>query len=106
MPDGKGGRYFFHLMQRHPNAGQDDFWTSKASAEQLLDEARRLTAGLPARFKKVIDKATPGGVRVPPIRMYCLLLDSLPESRVTLLGDAAHAMTTRKQLSPYSTCAS
>ena len=89
-------------MQRDPDVVKDDFWAFKATRDELLDEARSLISNLPARFRTIVDKATPEGIRVPPIRMYTLLLDSLPEGRVTLLGDAAHAMTNRKQSNPLS----
>ncbi|KAI1331017.1 putative monooxygenase [Xylariaceae sp. FL0255] len=64
-PDGKSGTFFWVLIWPDEEAVKDDFWTNTASAEE--------------QWKFVTEKWT-------------LFLNSLPTGRVTLLGDAAHAM--------------
>lgn len=93
LPDGKSGKYYFHCFLRDESARHEGHWTQTATQEELLAEARRKTKNLPAKFRTLIDRAQVEGVRVPPLRLYTLVIDQMPTGRATLLGDAAHAMT-------------
>ncbi|KAK8039631.1 hypothetical protein PG993_008042 [Apiospora rasikravindrae] len=98
-PDGKSGEYYFTLLWTDPEVARDDthetFWTRTASREELLAFVRRITAELPDKFRRVVDETKVEGMLSRQITIYTLILDedSLPAGRVTLLGDAAHAMT-------------
>ncbi|KAK8129710.1 hypothetical protein PG999_002090 [Apiospora kogelbergensis] len=97
-PDGKSGEYYFSLLWTDPDVAGNDpdsFWTRTSSGEDLLAFTKRITAALPPKFRRTIDETTPEGMLTRPITIYTLILDedALPAGRVTLLGDAAHAMT-------------
>ncbi|KAK8086462.1 FAD-dependent monooxygenase cctM [Apiospora phragmitis] len=97
--DGKSGDYYFSLLWSDPDVARDDtyetFWTHTAPKEELLAFARRITAALPPKFRRTVDETTVEGMLARQITIYTLILDedALPAGRVTLLGDAAHAMT-------------
>ncbi|KAK9772520.1 putative fad binding domain protein [Seiridium cardinale] len=58
---------------------------------------------LTAPFKSTTEETTYDGIRIPPLRLSTLIVPALPAERVTLLGDAAHAMTPYKgRQSPLS----
>ncbi|KAK8097616.1 FAD-dependent urate hydroxylase [Apiospora kogelbergensis] len=88
-----GADYYFHLTGQDDGADRDDFWTYAASRQQLLAFARKQARDLPPRFRCVIDRASVGRMKSPPVRLNTLIMDSLPVGRCTLLGDAAHVMT-------------
>ncbi|KAK8114924.1 hypothetical protein PG999_006993 [Apiospora kogelbergensis] len=92
-PDGKSGDYYFHLAWQDDNAGRDDHWMTSATAEELRDYALRATQNMPPQFRCMVERAQLEDFKVPPLRLITILLDSLPLGRVTILGDAAHAMT-------------
>ncbi|KAK6866052.1 monooxygenase [Apiospora arundinis] len=92
-PDGKSGDYYFHLAWEDANAGRDDHWMASATAEELRNYALRATKGAPRQFRCMVERAKLEDVKVPPLRLVTILLDTLPVGRVTILGDAAHAMT-------------
>lgn len=84
-----GADYYFHLTGQDDGADRDDFWTYAASRQQLLAFARKQARDLPPRFRCVIDRASVGRMKSPPVRLNTLIMDSLPVGRCTLLGDAA-----------------
>ncbi|KAI0119472.1 putative monooxygenase [Daldinia grandis] len=94
FPDGKSGKYFFSLFWRDDEATKKDFWTYSASSEKLYETALEKTKHLPAKFRSIVRKTGPGGMKNPPLHIYTLTMDPelLPKGRVTLLGDAAHCM--------------
>ncbi|KAF3064198.1 hypothetical protein GL218_02381 [Daldinia childiae] len=93
-PDGKSGKYFFNLFWRDDEATKKDFWTYSASSEKLYETALEKTKHLPAKFRSIVEKTGPQGMKNPPLHIYTLTMDPelLPKGRVTLLGDAAHCM--------------
>lgn len=88
-PGQAGANYYFHLTGNDDNADRDDFWTYSATAEELLGFLKRQCRDLPPKWRGVLDKATVERMKCPPVRLNTLIMDSLPVSRVTLLGDAA-----------------
>ncbi|KAI1466581.1 putative monooxygenase [Daldinia caldariorum] len=94
FPDGKSGRYFFNLFWRDEAATRKGFWTYSASSEKLYETALEKTKHLPPKFRSIIEKTGPEGMKNPPLRFYTLIMDPdlLPKGRITLLGDAAHCM--------------
>lgn len=97
-PDGHSAHYYFHVMIPEPAAAEDGYWTYSASREELHKALLERTKELPERLRVIVDKLPVEGVRVPPLRFNTLVLPSLPVGRVTLLGDAAHAMTPCKYM--------
>jgi hypothetical protein len=98
-PDGKSGLYFFNLMWRDSGIVAGGHWSETASKEKLYEAAIERTKTVPPKYKEVIEKTTAKGMRAPPTKFHSLIMTSLPEGRVTLLGDAAHSMTPCEYLS-------
>ncbi|KAH8881892.1 putative monooxygenase [Thozetella sp. PMI_491] len=92
-PDGKSALFYFHLMAHDKEAAEPGHWTETASKEELFAAAMKMTERLPDKYNAIIKKTTIQGMRERPIKFHSLIIDQLPESRVTLLGDAAHCMT-------------
>lgn len=96
--DGKSGRYYWSVSYRDESARQRPNWIAAASREDLYSIARRKLDKLNPRFLEVLDKTDPSGIVLPPLKLQDIELLSLPVSRVTLLGDAAHCMTPCKYM--------
>ncbi|KAK6079469.1 early conidial development-2 [Seiridium cupressi] len=92
-PDGKSGKFYGHLMWEDEAATKDNFWVHSATKDQLRECLIQKTASLPPRYKAAIDHATAMNMWAPPLRHSTLVMRSMPAGRITLLGDAAHAMT-------------
>lgn len=94
ITDDKSSAYFYWFVSWvDPAAGEPDFWTMNASQEELLEYARRKTAGIHPRFLELINLTNAEGVLHPPIKLRDWVPDDIPRGRVTLLGDAVHPMT-------------
>ncbi|KAI1165348.1 putative monooxygenase [Nemania serpens] len=91
-PDGKSGKFGWGLVWPDDGAAKDDFWVYNATAQEQYDFVIEKTKNLPAKYLTAIKKSDPQSC-LPILRLYTLILDSMPTGRVTLLGDAAHAMT-------------
>ncbi|KAI3332361.1 putative monooxygenase [Xylariaceae sp. AK1471] len=90
-PDGKSGTFGFALIWPDEGAAKEDFWVHKADAQELYDFVVEKTKGLPAKYLATLKRADPK-TTLPILRLYTLIMDSMPTGRITLLGDAAHAM--------------
>ncbi|KAI8629198.1 putative monooxygenase [Xylariaceae sp. FL1651] len=90
-PDGKSGEWFYGLMWPDERATKEDFWTYTASAKEQYDFVMQKIKDLPAKYRTVVEGSEERTL-TPPIRLYTLIMDSMPTGRITLLGDAAHAM--------------
>ncbi|KAH9895416.1 hypothetical protein F4778DRAFT_783772 [Xylariomycetidae sp. FL2044] len=91
LPDEKSGSYYWFVTYVDDEAGSHKSWIKSASNEQLLDAARQKCKDVPPHVKAILGKTKPADMR-PSIQFYTLQMASLPQSRMTLLGDAAHAM--------------
>lgn len=74
--------------------GQEQSWARAATAEELYQKAKVRTDHWPDFLKAVVKETGPRGIHRPPIRLLETVLpeDTLPNGRVTLLGDAMHSM--------------
>lgn len=75
-------------------------WLFNTSRHELRELAVKLAAGIPAELREIIDTSTDEDIVMPLVKFREFMTpDSLPEGRVTLLGDAAHSMTPCESLS-------
>ena len=92
--DGQSGRFYWMFMQPDSeNIVNADHWLQASSQQERLDHVKKTAAPLPAKLREIFELTPAEGMRKDMHIWRDLELDSLPSSRVTLLGDAAHAMT-------------
>ena len=73
-------------------AEKEDFWTVNASKEELRSFTMNSLDGVHPDFAEIF-RATPvEGMLHPPLQLRDMTPPKLPRGRVTLLGDATHAM--------------
>ncbi|KAI0861853.1 putative monooxygenase [Xylaria cubensis] len=92
FPDAKSGRVGWALIWPDEGATKEDFWVYSATGKEQYDFVVEKTKTLPAKFLTTIKRSDPQTC-IPVLRLWSLKMDSMPTGRVTLLGDAAHAMT-------------
>lgn len=73
---------------------KDDSWAKSASAQEILDFALQKIKHFPPEIIESVAQTDLSGVQCPPLSLLEVVLPEarLPTRRVTLLGDAAHAM--------------
>jgi 2-polyprenyl-6-methoxyphenol hydroxylase-like FAD-dependent oxidoreductase len=94
FPGGQSGRFYWMFMQPDPSdISHPQHWLQTSSQQEKLDQVLKTVAGLAPELREIFELTPAEGVRKEPHVWQDLELDSLPSSRVVLLGDAAHAMT-------------
>ncbi|KAI0906005.1 putative monooxygenase [Ustulina deusta] len=91
-PDGESGKFAWALIWPDEGPTKEDFWVYKAPAQKQYDFVVEKTKDLSAEYLTTVKRSDPQ-TTIPVRRLYTLVLDSMPTGRITLLGDAAHAMT-------------
>lgn len=102
--DGKTGHFYWMFMQpteteSDADTSEDDtsssskHWLQTASQKEKLDHVLKTVGRLPPRLREIFELTPVEGVRKEAHVWRDMELGSLPAGRVTLLGDAAHAMT-------------
>lgn len=91
-PDGKAATYVLNLFRTSKDALDDASGVFSASREELYRYVVGRTSTLPPKFRAIVEKGDAEGINTPPLRFFTVDLPSMPAGRVTLLGDAAHAM--------------
>ncbi|KAH8585386.1 monooxygenase FAD-binding protein-like protein [Bisporella sp. PMI_857] len=91
--DRKIAKLYWLFGWQDEDALKEDFWTSKASREEMhqfvLSQLHNLHPQITETFQ-----ATPiEGMVLPPLRLCDMLPPILPAGRITLIGDAVHSMT-------------
>ncbi|XDG05489.1 hypothetical protein ABKA04_005104 [Annulohypoxylon sp. FPYF3050] len=92
-PDGTSGQYYWYVTQKDENAGKDDHWLRSASQTEKLEHALKSTSPLDPKFTEVIRETPASGILQHHMIYRDIEIDELPAGRITLLGDAAHAMS-------------
>lgn len=91
--DGSKAHYFWALMLRRDDPTVLADWVGKASPQELYDFAIKSSQHLHPTMKGFIRYGGPEAMTQPQPKFQELVPpDTLPSGRVTLLGDAAHAM--------------
>lgn len=100
----KGGQYYWFLNWYDEKAAEasetEPYWTAKASQKELLEFALKKCSQLDPKLAEIILKSKPADIRIPPLILRDVAMTEMPSSRVTLMGDAAHAMMPCKSPSP------
>lgn len=94
--DGKTGSYYWDLIWPTEDADRDDYWAYNSKQADMLAHTKEVIKGLKPECRKVVEMTQKDRILVPGLHFHVLLIDKLPASRVTLLGDAA-----RTYLSTY-----
>lgn len=98
LPDASGGKYYWFLNVYDPEATNEPYWTAAASKKEMSTFAVEKTKALHSRFAEIVRLTPEDGISERPIVFRDLLVDGLPDERVTLIGDAAHPMAPCKTL--------
>lgn len=91
--DGQSAKYYW-IMHLPVDSTEDEsyIWAHNSTPEKLLQGVRDRFSDIEPRLRELLDKTKLEDMRTPGLQFHCLQIDRLPNSRVTLLGDAAHAM--------------
>ena len=92
--DGQSATYQWFLTWADEHIAQDPamHWTARASKNELLDYALNMVKPLDDRLTEIIRTTQVEGMQSPPLAIRDLCLEEMPNTRVTLLGDAGHPM--------------
>lgn len=92
--DGQTATYQWFVTWPDENIAQDPamYWTARASKNELLGFALNMVKPLDDQLTEIIRTTKVEGMQSPPLAIRDLCLEELPNSRVTLLGDAGHPM--------------
>jgi FAD binding domain len=93
LADGVSGRHYWMFMQPDANVAKPDHWLQTASQQEKLDYVLKSVATLSPKLREIYELTPASGIKKEPHIWRDLELDSLPASRVILMGDAAHTMT-------------
>ena len=97
--DGLTAKYYWIIDWPDPKAEKEPYWTASASKQELYATAQELSNLFEPRFVEVIRLTKVNEIVTPPIVFRDMILEHLPNRRITILGDAAHPMTPCKLLS-------
>ena len=86
-------RYYWLVVWRDPVAAGEPYWTVNASKQKMYDAALEKMKSLDPKFTEIIRLTKVEDIMAPPIVLRDMALESIPEGRATLVGDAAHPMT-------------
>lgn len=92
-PEKKSTDYYWTVLWPDEGVMDAGFSNGPASAEQLLEMARKKMCLAPPKLRELVDLSGPSSIRRTPLIIRDMVLESLPARRVTLLGDAADPMT-------------
>jgi len=91
--DGKSGNYYWSMTYFDLDASVLPHWITSASKETKYNLALEKTSHLLPEFREIISKTGVEGILDSSMCFRELEIESLPNGRVTLIGDAAHCMT-------------
>ena len=91
--DGKTGECYWMLFLNDANPADPNHWLRTASRQEKFDYTLNRIAGFEDKFQEAVKAGGPDAVRDSFLVYYDGIIESLPVTRVTLLGDAAHPLT-------------
>lgn len=93
--DGQSARFYWWLLWEDQELASNDekpHWTAEASAKERYDFVIEHAEPLAPELRAILKWTKIEDIR-PTLVFRDLILDSLPEGPIVLLGDAAHPMT-------------
>lgn len=92
LPDGKSAEVYWTFYYDDDGIGDAGHWLQLTLPAQQFDLVWERSQVLDAKFREVLQLTGPGGLSRKPMIFWDAVIDRLPVSRVTMLGDAAHPM--------------
>jgi hypothetical protein len=92
-PDGKSADIYWLIFYDDDKVAEPDHWLKTATPAEKYDYALNNLSELDPKFQEVLKLTGAEGVKDFPLIFWDALIEELPTSRVTLLGDAVHPMT-------------
>lgn len=92
-PDRSSAEYYWALCYRVDDPTAESEWAQHASKEELYQKSIAVAADLSEELRSIVEHTGSAGMVTPPLKFVEFVSpDSFPKGRVTLIGDAAHAM--------------
>ena len=93
LSDGKSGNYYWFLMWSDDTVADNDHWLRTASQAEKLAFAKVETARMASKLREIIELTPEQGIQDATFIYRDAEIEELPVGRITVVGDAAHPMT-------------
>lgn len=91
-PDGLSARYYWNLMEYDSNVGTPKHWLQTATKKEKLNRALKITEKLSPELREIFELTKAENIRDEQHIFRDIEIETLPNGRIVLMGDAAHAM--------------
>lgn len=92
-PDGAHANFYWMAMRPDPSLAKGELpWTQNATQSEQLAEALRRSNELDPKYTELLRLTPETGISTFPLVIRDIVIDDLPVSRLTLVGDAMHSM--------------
>jgi hypothetical protein len=96
-PDAEHADFYWGLAWHEDGTDKENFWVDKAPKEEMHKYALELVKNFQAKTFDIVRATKVEEILAPPIIIRDIDLEgNMPNRRVTLLGDSAHAMAPSK----------
>ncbi|KAI0179664.1 putative monooxygenase [Hypoxylon sp. FL1284] len=92
-PDGNSGSYYWFVATQDLDVEKTMNWNLSTPQVEKLKHAIKTTSMLESKFTEIIKLTPASGIHPHSTIIRDALIEDLPVSRITLLGDAIHPMT-------------
>ena len=92
-PDGAHANFYWMAMRPDPALAKGEApWTQHATQSEQHAEALRRVNDIDPKYTELLRLTPESGISTSPLVIRDILLEDLPVSRLTLVGDAMHSM--------------
>ena len=91
--DEKLADYYWFFTWQDTAAASPDYWTHKATKAEIYKKMKEAAKEFPEELRGVLDLTKEENILTPPLKLRTCTVESIPNGRVTLMGDAAHTVT-------------